>query len=126
MKSTLIAVFSFVAMSLFGANFESSKESISNVPYSFNGSKHELKLDYSVSAPNEKMEKLAEAITCKEYLTNQLLAENEKFDKLMVQKRHRQRGKSRKINRDIAKQLKVTSELLVQAEAITDYIAWLR
>lgn len=127
MKAIIIGILSLLPLTMMGAN--SSKEKgipLSNIQY-FNGdATHEIKLDYNLTTAKEKSRKLAAAKSCKKYLTNQLLVENEKYDRLTIEKNSLNRRKAgRKIKSEISKQLKVTMELLSKTEAISDYINWL-
>ena len=124
MKTIIIGLLSLLPLTMMGATSakEKNKPAV-NIDYAHEDSNQKIALDYGLLTQKEKIKQLSAAQCCKNYLTNQLLIENEKYDRLTMKKIYSNGRKSgRKVRQEIKMQLKVTMELLSQTEALTEYI----
>ena len=130
MRVFLIGFLSLLPITMIGASSpKSSGKSKADIQYFHDSANHKITLDYSLRTRAEKDRQLLAAKGCKKYLTNQLLIENEKYDRLSMEKfypKSRLKGARRGIKGEMSRQLKKTMDLLSQTEAVSDYIVWLQ
>ena len=118
MKPMLIIVLTILSVTVFAGNpYDLSREDPSSV-----------KFDYNLTDSTEKRAKLKEMVKYEDYIMRRLHEENEKFDQLVSQlaSTKSKSASFRRLQQDAHRQHRVTLRLLNQADAISNYIQWLR
>ena len=128
MKTLVLAILSLASISTCGFSPTESDINIPRIDYMVDGNDYELKLDYNLNDHVANVNILSNAFACQKYLTNQLDIENGKFDRLIAKKRRYSDStslKTKQLDKEIVKQLQITSEILSRTEAVEQYIDWL-
>ena len=144
MKQFILALSIFFSISAFAANTSQPKAVNESIMCVYNDVSHEFQLDYSIASPQDRIRKLSEAVIFEDYLHFQIRIENNKYDKLAMQKANQKNNnrknfikfrvgdsskqpETRKLSKkELSSQYQVTMDLLSQAEILAEYIDWLR
>ena len=144
MKQLILALSIFFSISAFAANTGHRNTANESLICVYNDVSRQFQIDYSITAPQDKLRKLSEALIFEDYLHSQIRIENNKYDKLAMQRANQKSRSNKKFvkfrvgepikqpkkntlsKKDLSNQYQVTMDLLSQAEALADYIDWLR
>ena len=128
MKFILLTIIYLCSYNAFCSNFQYDVFSGGHVRIKTENGVHEIKFDYNLDTREQKLSKLAEFRLYETLLINQLFIENDKFDRMAVTRSSNFNNSKnlRILDKQIAKQKKITFEVLSITDKLSEYMAWLR
>ena len=127
MKRLAIILSILFAVTSFAANTQKPELVNQRMVCVLNNASHNFEVDYGLIYASQKQRRLSEALIFEGYLHTQIRSENEKYDRLALERTNGSRKKStRGIKGQISRQYDITMDLVSQAESLSAYIDWLR
>ena len=128
MKTVLLGLLCLACTNVFALNFGKKIPSHPFVQYQAEHGIQKFECNYDLTDPKEKRQKLQQALRFEESILDQVLIENDKFDRL-ASGNSEVISNTRKVlglEKQLEKHRKVALELLSFSETLSEYISWLK